>query len=200
MECNSGSIDLFKSGEIIAGVDEVGRGSLAGDVVAAAVVLDAKKPIAGLADSKKLTGKQRETLYREIQERAICYSIGRASPVEIDSLNILQASLLAMARSIQSLRAEPKFIYVDGMDLPDWGYQSEAIVRGDSLVPSIAAASIIAKVTRDKEMVAMDRLYPEYGFAKNKGYPTKLHIEALGSLGPCSIHRNSFRPVSALRR
>ena len=200
MECNSGSIDLFRSGEIIAGVDEVGRGSLAGDVVAAAVVLDVKKPIAGLADSKKLTEKQRERVYREIQERAICYSIGRASPVEIDTLNILQASLLAMARSVQSLRAEPKFIYVDGIHLPDWGYLSEAIVKGDSLVPSIAAASIIAKVTRDKEMVAMDQLYPEYGFAKNKGYPTKLHIKALGNLGPCSIHRNSFRPVSILRR
>ncbi|MDG2420908.1 MAG: ribonuclease HII, partial [Gammaproteobacteria bacterium] len=183
-----------------AGVDEVGRGSLAGDVVAAAVVLDVKKPIAGLADSKKLTKNQRERVYREIQERAICYSVGRASPVEIDSLNILQASLLAMARSVQSLRTEPKFIYVDGIHLPDWGYLSEAIVRGDSLVPSIAAASIIAKVTRDKEMVAMDRLYPEYGFAKNKGYPTKLHIKALDSLGPCFIHRNSFRPVSALRR
>ena len=200
MEYNSRSIDLFKSDEITAGVDEVGRGSLAGDVVAAAVVLDVKKPIVGLADSKKLTEKQREKIYREIQEHAICYSVGRASPVEVDSINILQASLLAMMRSVQSLSAEPKFIYVDGIHLPDWDYLSEAIVKGDSLVPSIAAASIIAKVTRDKEMVAMDRLYPEYGFAKNKGYPTKLHIKALDNLGPCSIHRNSFRPVSSLRR
>ena len=183
--------------ELSAGVDEVGRGPLAGDVVAAAVILDTNKPIVGLTDSKKLTEKQRLEFYKEIQDKAVCYSIARSTVTEIDSINILQASLLAMVRSAQSLRIQPQFIYVDGLHLPVWNYPSQAIVKGDSLLPSIAAASVMAKVARDKEMIAMDQLYPGYGFARNKGYPTKLHIRALKCMGPCAIHRLSFAPVSA---
>ena len=185
------------SDEWTAGVDEVGRGPLAGDVVAAAVILDTNRPIVGLTDSKQLTEKQRLEFYKEIQDKAVCYSVARSTVAEIDSINILQASLLAMARSAQSLRIQPQFIYVDGLHLPVWNYPSQAVVRGDSLLPSIAAASVVAKVARDTEMIAMDQLYPGYGFAKNKGYPTKLHIRALKSMGPCAIHRLSFAPVSA---
>ena len=183
--------------ELIAGVDEAGRGPLAGPVVAAAVILDTNRPIVGLTDSKQLTEKQRLEFYKEIQDKAVCYSVARSTVAEIDSINILQASLLAMARSAQSLRIQPQFIYVDGLHLPVWNYPSQAVVRGDSLLPSIAAASVVAKVARDTEMIAMDQLYPGYGFAKNKGYPTKLHIRALKSMGPCAIHRLSFAPVSA---
>ena len=184
--------------KFVAGVDEVGRGSLFGDVVAAAVVLDVKKPINGLSDSKKLTGGQRERVFQEIQDLALFWSVGRASAKEIDSVNILQASLLAMTRSVRGLSIRPSFIYIDGPHTPSWDYPSKAVVKGDSLIPCIAAASIIAKVTRDREMLAMDVRYPGYGFAENKGYPTKQHLQALKQLGPCHMHRTSFSPVSAL--
>ena len=184
----------------IAGVDEVGRGPLAGDVVAAAVILDPATPIPGLNDSKKLSEKQRQELVMLIKEHALALSIGRSSVAEIDSLNILQASLLAMQRAVEALPRRPQLVYVDGNHLPNWRFQAKAIVRGDAKIPTIAAASVLAKVTRDCEMEALDSLYPGYGLAKHKGYPTKQHLEALAKLGPSPIHRKSFAPVSALLR
>ena len=184
----------------IAGVDEVGRGPLAGDVVAAAVILDPATPIPGLNDSKKLSEKQRQELVMLIKEHALALSIGRSSVAEIDSLNILQASLLAMQRAVEALPRRPQLVYVDGNHLPDWRFQAKAIVRGDDKIPTIAAASVLAKVTRDCEMEALDSLYPGYGLAKHKGYPTKQHLEALAKFGPSPIHRKSFAPVSALLR
>lgn len=180
---------------IIAGVDEVGRGPLAGDVVAAAVVLDKRRPIAGLADSKKLTEKQREKLFVEIREKAASFAVARATVVEIDQLNILQASLLAMRRAVESLALQPDHVLVDGNRLPRWSYSSEAIVQGDASVAAISAASILAKVTRDREMLEWDALHPGYGFADHKGYPTARHLAALERLGPLPIHRRSFGPV-----
>ena len=184
----------------IAGTDEVGRGPLAGEVVAAAVILDPATPIPGLNDSKKLSDKQRQQLVMLIKERALALAIGRSSVMEIDSLNILQASLLAMRRAVEALPLRPQLVYVDGNHLPEWRYQSKAIVRGDAKIPAIAAASVLAKVTRDREMEELDNLYPGYGLAKHKGYPTKQHLEALAKLGPSPIHRKSFAPVSALLR
>lgn len=184
----------------IAGIDEVGRGPLAGDVVAAAVILDPAAPIPGLNDSKKLSDKQRQEVVMLIKERALALSIGRSSVMEIDSLNILQASLLAMRRALETLPRRPQLVYVDGNQLPEWRFQAKAIVRGDAKIPAIAAASVLAKVTRDREMEALDSLYPGYGLAKHKGYPTKQHLEALVKLGPSPIHRKSFAPVSALLR
>ena len=189
-----------RNGRWIAGVDEVGRGPLAGDVVAAAVILDPATPIPGLNDSKKLSDKQRQELVMLIKEHALALSIGRSSVEEIDSLNILQASLLAMQRAVEALPRRPQLVYVDGNHLPDWRFQAKAIVRGDAKIPTIAAASVLAKVTRDCEMEALDSLYPGYGLAKHKGYPTKQHLEALAKLGPSPIHRKSFAPVSALLR
>ena len=145
-----------------------------------------------------MTGRQRERVFQEIQDLALFCSVGRASAEEIDSVNILQASLLAMARSVRGLSIRPSFIYIDGLHTPSWDYPSKAVVKGDSLIPCIAAASIVAKVTRDREMLSMDVRYPGYGFAENKGYPTKQHIQALKQLGPCPMHRTSFSPVSAL--
>jgi ribonuclease HII len=194
-------MDLFfcaYGGNLLAGVDEVGRGPLAGDVLAAAVILDPQRPIEGLADSKKLSEARREQLFVEICAHALSWSIARASVVEIDEINILQASLLAMHRAVQGLHVEPEHILVDGNKLPRWRYSSEAVVQGDDRVPAIAAASIIAKVTRDREMVALDAVYPGYGLAQHKGYPTKLHIEALQLLGATPIHRRSFGPVKLL--
>ena len=188
------------NGSWIAGTDEVGRGPLAGDVVAAAVILDPATPIPGLNDSKKLSDKQRQELVILIKEHALALSIGRSSVAEIDSLNILQASLLAMQRAVEALLREPQLVYVDGNHLPDWRFQAKAIVRGDAKIPAIAAASVLAKVTRDCEMKALDSLYPGYGLANHKGYPTKQHLEALAKLGPSPIHRKSFAPVSALLR
>ncbi|MGB0321732.1 MAG: ribonuclease HII [Pseudohongiellaceae bacterium] len=188
------------NGRWIAGTDEVGRGPLAGEVVAAAVILDPATPIPGLNDSKKLSDKQRQQLVMLIKERALALAIGRSSVLEIDSLNILQASLLAMRRAVEALPLRPQLVYVDGNHLPDWRYQSKAIVRGDAKIPAIAAASVLAKVTRDREMEELDSLYPGYGLAKHKGYPTKQHLEALAKLGPSPIHRKSFAPVSALLR
>lgn len=181
--------------EFVAGVDEVGRGPLAGEVVAAAVILDPRRPIENLNDSKKMRPHQRESAYEAIVEFALCYAVGRASAAEIDAINILQASLLAMSRAVSALSRQPGFVYVDGLYCPQWAYQSTAIVKGDSKVDCIAAASILAKVTRDREMVALDSFYPGYGFAAHKGYPTPAHLRALAALGPCDVHRRSFKPV-----
>lgn len=186
------------SSHLVAGVDEVGRGPLAGDVVTAAVILDATRPIPGLADSKQLSERQRERLFEQIQQQALCFAIARASVAEIDSLNILQASLLAMHRAVQALRVQPDFVYVDGNRCPRWEYPSQAVVKGDSRVASIAAASILAKVTRDRELVELDRQYPGYGLARHKGYPSPEHLQALRLLGPSPIHRRSYRPVAEL--
>ena len=201
MDCSaSEEIIDSRNGCRIAGTDEVGRGPLAGEVVAAAVILDPATPIPGLNDSKKLSDKQRQQLVMLIKERALALAIGRSSVLEIDSLNILQASLLAMQRAVEALPLRPQLVYVDGNHLPDWRYQSKAIVRGDAKIPAIAAASVLAKVTRDREMEELDNLYPGYGLAKHKGYPTKQHLEALAKLGPSPIHRKSFAPVSTLLR
>lgn len=193
--------DLFAcayAGDLLAGVDEVGRGPLAGDVMAAAVILDPRRPIAGLADSKKLTELQREKLYVEICANALSWSVARATVAEIDELNILHASMLAMRRAVEALHRQPEHVLVDGNRLPRWHYSSEAIVQGDDRVPAIAAASIIAKVTRDREMVALDAVYPGYGFAQHKGYGTRSHLAALQALGATAIHRRSFAPVKEL--
>lgn len=183
------------TGLLGAGVDEVGRGPLAGDVVTAAVILDPARPIAGLNDSKKLSEKRRDQLFDEIQARALSFCIARASIAEIDQINILQASLLAMKRAVEGLPVQPEHVWVDGNKLPRWSYPAEAVVKGDARVQAIAAASILAKVTRDREMEALDAVYPGYGFAGHKGYPTAAHLAALDKLGPCAIHRRSYGPV-----
>ena len=183
---------------LIAGVDEVGRGPLAGPVVAAAVILDPARPIAGLADSKKLTEKRRQLLSGQIREQAQAWSLGRAEVEEIDRINILQASLLAMQRAVEGLSVAPHKALVDGNKLPRLACLAQAIVGGDSSVEAISAASIIAKVARDRELVELDSQYPGYGLAKHKGYPTKFHLEALQSLGVTPIHRRSFGPVKRL--
>lgn len=185
-------------GLLLAGVDEVGRGPLAGDVVAAAVILDQQRPVDGLADSKKLSAHRREKIFSEIISSVSCYSLGRANIAEIDELNILQATLLAMSRAVDGLSIRPEFVVVDGNRCPDWSWASQAIVKGDTKVPAISAASIVAKVTRDKEMRALDQVYPGYGFAAHKGYGTRQHLMALKHLGPCPVHRRSFRPVAEL--
>ena len=181
-----------------AGVDEVGRGPLAGDVVAAAVILDPNKPIAGLADSKKLTEKLRESLAVEIREKALSYCVARASVQEIDEINILHASLLAMKRAVEGLHIQPDFVSVDGNKLPKWHYRSEAVVKGDSKVAEISAASILAKVTRDNEMVELHQRHPEYGFAGHKGYPTAVHLAAIKKHGILPEHRRSYGPIKKL--
>ena len=183
---------------LIAGVDEVGRGPLFGTVVAAAVILDPENPIEGLMDSKKLTEKKREALYDIICDKALAYSITSASVEEIDEINILHASMLAMKRAIESLSVKPTQVLVDGNRLPDIDYPAEAIIKGDQKIEAISAASIIAKVTRDREIVALDKIYPGYGLAKHKGYPTKQHVEALKTLGITPLHRRSFAPVKQL--
>ncbi|GAB3022180.1 ribonuclease HII [Bowmanella dokdonensis] len=180
---------------LIAGVDEVGRGPLVGDVVTAAVILDPARPIAGLADSKTLSEKRRLLLYDEILSKALCWQVGRANPAEIDKLNILHATLLAMTRAVQGLSVQPEHVLVDGNRCPGWGYSSEAVIKGDSLHACISAASIVAKVTRDREMQVLDSQFPEYGFAKHKGYPTAVHLQQLSLLGPTAHHRLSFKPV-----
>lgn len=193
--------DLFRpdyDGPGIAGVDEVGRGPLAGDVVAAAVILDPARPIAGLRDSKKLSARRREELAGLIMERALAWSVARATVAEIDELNILQASLLAMHRAVRALEPQPVYVLVDGNRLPRWDYAAEPVVKGDDRVPAIAAASILAKVQRDRELVELERQYPGYGFAAHKGYPTAAHLEALQTLGVTPVHRRSFGPVRAL--
>jgi ribonuclease HII len=183
---------------LIAGVDEVGRGPLVGDVVTAAVILDADKPIAGLTDSKKLSDKKRELLFAEIQEKALCFAIGRAVPEEIDRLNILHATMLAMQRAVTGLSVQPEFVFIDGNRCPQLNMPCEAVVKGDLRVAEISAASILAKVTRDREMLALDKRYPEYGFARHKGYPTKAHFAAIEKLGVIPEYRKSFKPVKKI--
>lgn len=186
------------AGIIVAGVDEVGRGPLCGPVVAAAVILNPAHPIEGLNDSKKLSEKRREELFDVICQDALAWSLGRADVAEIDELNILHATMLAMQRAVEGLSVKPELAYIDGNRCPKLSCRAEAIVKGDSRVPEIAAASIIAKVTRDREMLVMDREWPGYGIAGHKGYPTKVHMEALRKLGPAPIHRRSFKPVREL--
>jgi ribonuclease HII len=180
---------------LVAGVDEAGRGPLAGPVVAAAVILDDLHPIVGLADSKKLTAARREALFDEIRAKALCCSIAEASVEEIDRLNILQATLLAMRRAVLGLRLKPKMVLVDGNRLPTLDMPAEAIIKGDALVPAISAASILAKVHRDRWCVQVDEIYPQYGFAGHKGYGTAVHMAALREHGACIHHRRSFAPV-----
>lgn len=184
--------------KLIAGVDEVGRGPLVGDVVTAAVILDPNKPIAGLTDSKKLSEKKRLALAEEIRAKALYWSIGRASPEEIDQLNILHATMLAMTRAVDNLGVTPDFVRVDGNRVPPWHYASEAIVKGDSLHEEISAASIIAKVERDNDMLVLHQAHPQYNFAGHKGYPTKAHFAALAEFGVLDCYRKSFKPVRAL--
>lgn len=181
---------------LVAGVDEAGRGPLAGPVVAAAVILDDLNPIKGLADSKKLSARKRELLYDEIRAKALCCAVAQASVQEIDELNILQATLLAMRRAVEGLRLAPKLVLVDGNRLPALPMRAEAIVQGDALVAAISAASILAKVTRDRWCLEVDLEYPAYGFGKHKGYGTAAHLAALQAHGACPVHRTTFRPVS----
>jgi len=183
---------------LVCGVDEVGRGPLAGPVVAAAVILDAENPIVGLRDSKKLSEKKRRLLNEEIRQKALCWSIARANVDEIDKLNILHAALLAMKRAVEALEKQPDHAMIDGNRLPDLNCSAEAIIGGDDLVESISAASIIAKVERDNEMIELDSQYPGYGLAQHKGYPTRNHLQALEKLGVTTIHRLSFAPVKRL--
>lgn len=184
----------------IAGVDEVGRGPLVGDVVTAAVILDPEHPIEGLMDSKKLSEKKRILLAAQIKQHAIAWSIGRASPEEIDTINILHATMLAMQRAVHALPVTPDFVLVDGNRCPSFGSQSEiasqAVVKGDDRVSEISAASILAKVERDNEMIELDKQHPEYGFAKHKGYPTKVHLENIIKYGVLDCYRQSFKPVA----
>jgi ribonuclease HII len=189
---------LNKKVYIIAGVDEAGRGPLAGPVVAAAVILADDSPIQGLADSKTLSAIRREELSQEIVLHAADWAIGSASVAEIDRINILQASLLAMKRAVMALKISPSMVLIDGNKNPQLPYAVTCIVRGDQLVPAISAASIMAKVTRDRWMLELDQKYPNYGFARHKGYPTKAHIDALNSHGISNIHRRSFGPVKKL--
>ncbi|PHS73572.1 MAG: ribonuclease HII [Porticoccus sp.] len=184
-------------GKLLAGVDEVGRGPLAGDVVTAAVILDPRKPVTGLADSKKLSASRRNQLAEEIREKALSWHIARASVDEIDQYNILRATLMAMVRAVDGLTLKPEYVAVDGNRLPDWGYAAEAVVRGDDKVPAISAASILAKVCRDAEMCLAEQAFPGYGFASHKGYGTRAHREAIALLGPCLIHRKTFEPVKS---
>ena len=179
----------------VAGVDEVGRGPLVGDVVTAAVILDPARPIIGLADSKKLSEKKRLALYDEIRDKALAYAIGRCSPAEIDRLNILHATMLSMQRAVAGLSVRPGFVLVDGNRVPDFAIAAQAVVKGDALVAEISAASILAKVTRDREMAELDARFPDYGFARHKGYPTAEHLARLQQFGVTEYHRRSFRPV-----
>lgn len=187
-----------KGVELIAGVDEVGRGPLVGAVVTAAVILDPHQPILGLNDSKKLSEKKRLLLAEEIKQKALAWSLGRAEPEEIDQLNILHATMLAMKRAVENLKIQPHFVLVDGNRVPELMIPAQAIVKGDGLVAEISAASILAKVARDQEMAELDKRYPEYAFAQHKGYPTALHLAKLAELGPLAQHRRSFAPVRKL--
>lgn len=183
----------------ICGVDEAGRGPLVGAVVAGAVVLDPARPIAGLKDSKKLTAARREYLYEQIMENAKAWGVGEASPAEIDNINILQAAMLAMRRAIEDLStrlgAWPDKALIDGNRCPELPIAAEAIIKGDTKEPAISAASIVAKVTRDRQMMALHERHPEYGFAQHMGYPTEVHFAALKQFGACDQHRRSFSPV-----
>lgn len=186
---------VYPNYQLIAGVDEVGRGPLVGAVVTAAVILDPNNPIEGLTDSKKLTEKRREALSIEIKEKALAWSIARADADEIDELNILHATMLAMQRAVAHLSTQPDFVLIDGNRCPELPMPSDSVVKGDLRVAEISAASILAKVCRDNEMKELDKIYPDFGFAKHKGYPTKLHFEMLAKYGPTPQHRQSFKPV-----
>lgn len=182
---------------LICGVDEAGRGPLAGAVYAAAVILDQERPIQGLADSKKLSEKKRERLAAEIRERALAWAVAYADAAEIDCINILQASLLAMRRAVEGLAITPSEALIDGLHCPKLAIPCRAIVKGDSSVAEISAASILAKTARDEEMLRLHQLYPQYGFDRHKGYPTAMHLEALRQYGASEIHRKSFAPVKS---
>ncbi|MFL9815129.1 ribonuclease HII [Stutzerimonas sp. VN223-3] len=184
--------------ELVAGVDEVGRGPLCGPVVTAAVILDPKRPIEGLNDSKKLTEARREALFDEICEKALAWCVARAEVHEIDQLNILHATMLAMQRAVEGLSVTPRLALIDGNRCPQLAVPSSPVIQGDGQVPAIAAASILAKVSRDREMCALDLCYPGYGLSSHKGYPTPNHLDALQRLGPSVIHRRSFAPVRNL--
>ncbi|EPO1075524.1 ribonuclease HII [Cronobacter sakazakii] len=186
---------IYPHTHLVAGVDEVGRGPLVGAVVTAAVILDPLKPIVGLADSKKLSEKRRLALFDEIKEKAIAWSLGRAEPHEIDELNILHATMLAMQRAVAGLAVTPEYVLVDGNRCPALPMPSMTVVKGDSRVAEISAASILAKVTRDAEMAELDLTFPQYGFAQHKGYPTAFHLERLAEHGATAHHRRSFAPV-----
>jgi ribonuclease HII len=183
---------------LICGVDEAGRGPLAGAVFAACVILDPRKPVRGLADSKQLSPAQREALAEEIRAKALAFAVARASVEEIDAINILQASLLAMRRALESVQVEPAQVLVDGLHCPHSRWPAQAVVQGDATVPAISAASILAKVARDAEMCALHTQRPEYGFARHKGYHTPEHVHALQRHGPCQFHRRSFSPVKEM--
>lgn len=187
--------EALPGGALVAGVDEVGRGPLVGDVVAAAVILGPNPAVKGLADSKSLSARRREEIAAEVHGTALAVSIGRASPQEIDALNILHATMLAMTRAVRGLTEYPDLVLVDGNRLPPWEFNARAVVKGDARVAEIAAASIVAKVQRDAEMAELEERWPGYGFARHKGYPTRVHIEALQRLGPTPQHRFSFQPV-----
>ncbi|HNL36128.1 MAG TPA: ribonuclease HII, partial [Agitococcus sp.] len=188
--------EILQKYQHIAGVDEVGRGPLVGAVVTAAVILDPNNPIEGLNDSKKLTEKKRLILAEEIKAKALAWSLGRAERHEIDELNILRATMLAMQRAVNGLKIHPDFVLIDGNKCPILTCPAQAVVKGDSLVPAISAASILAKVTRDAEMDVLHQQYPQYGFADHKGYPTAKHLAALKEHGPIMEHRRSFKPVT----
>ena len=187
--------ELEIPGGRVAGVDEAGRGPLAGPVIAGAVILDPDNPVTGLRDSKRLTAARREVLYAEIRDKALAWATGRAEVEEIDRINILQASLLAMQRAVAALQPAAEHVLVDGNRCPELPCPAQAIVKGDSRVAAISAASIMAKVTRDREMVELDAQYPGYGLAQHKGYPSKVHMEALQRLGVLPVHRRSYAPV-----
>lgn len=186
---------VYPHTHLVAGVDEVGRGPLVGAVVTAAVILDPARPIIGLNDSKKLSEKRRLALFDEIKDKALCWSLGRAEPHEIDELNILHATMLAMQRAVAGLSIAPEYVLIDGNRCPALPVPSMAVVKGDSRVAEISAASILAKVTRDAEMAELDSVLPQYGFAKHKGYPTAFHLDALAQYGATEHHRRSFAPV-----
>lgn len=186
---------VYPHTHLVAGVDEVGRGPLVGAVVTAAVILDPARPIVGLADSKKLSEKRRLALYDEIIEKALSWSLGRAEPEEIDKINILHATMLAMQRAVAGLSVVPEYVLIDGNRCPTLPMPSLAVVKGDSRVAEISAASILAKVTRDREMAELDLSFPQYGFAQHKGYPTAFHLEKLAEHGATEHHRRSFGPV-----
>lgn len=188
---------IYNQYSYIAGVDEVGRGPLVGAVVTAAVILDPSKPIAGLADSKKLSEKKRLLLAEQIKRDAYAWALGRAEAEEIDQLNILHATMLAMQRAVLALPVKPDFVFVDGNRCPGFACPSSPVVKGDSLIAEISAASILAKVARDQEMQVLDNAYPEYGFASHKGYPTAAHLTKIKTLGVLPCYRKSFKPVKA---
>ena len=199
---SSDQADLFatlsQDARIVAGVDEAGRGPLAGDVFAAAVILDPANPIVGLADSKVLTASRREGLAMEIQEKSLSWSIATATVAEIDQINILQATLLAMKRAVEGLHIAPELALVDGNQPPRLACKIQTVVKGDSLIESISAASILAKTARDHDLLRLHALYPEYGFDLHKGYGTALHMARLKQFGPSAVHRRSFAPVRVL--